>query len=42
MTPYALEALYINLGQPVWFWPAVMAVLIALMCLGGNNEGGAL
>ena len=42
MTPYMLEALYHRLGQPAWFWPLVMAVLIALMCLGGNSEGGAL
>ncbi len=42
MTPYMLEAWYIRLGQPAWFWPAVMVALLALMCLGGNNEGGAL
>ena len=42
MTPHGLEALYIRLGQPVWFWPLVMVILLALMCLAGNNEGGAL
>ena len=40
--PFALEALYIRLGQPAWFWPLVMVILLALMCLAGNNEGGAL
>jgi hypothetical protein len=36
MTP--LEALYARLGHPRWFWPAVMAVLLLLVLIGGNDQ----
>lgn len=36
MSPHALEALYVRLGQPAWFWPAVFALLLSLFVLGGS------
>ncbi len=34
MSPYYLEDLYDRLGHPAWFWPAVFAVIFALMLAG--------
>lgn len=28
MSPHALEALYHRMGQPAWFWPAVVGFLL--------------
>ena len=39
---YALEDLRAYLGDPPWFDAVLMVILLALMCLAGNNEGGAL
>lgn len=36
MTPHALENLYIRLGRPAWFWPAVFAALGLLLVLGSS------
>lgn len=36
MNPHALENLYIALGRPAWFWPAVLTLLFALMVLGSS------
>jgi len=40
MNAHALESLYHRLGQPSWFWPAVMFVIfIALPCLASAIDG---
>lgn len=36
MSPYLLENLYHRLGCPAWFWPSVMALLMALIVLGSS------
>lgn len=36
MNPYALQALYERLGCPVWYWPAVGALLLALWIVGSS------
>ena len=36
MNPYLLENLYIHLGKPVWFWPAVFLALLLLLGLAGG------
>lgn len=36
MSPYALENLYVRLGCPAWYWPAVFALLFALLVLGSS------
>lgn len=36
MSPHALENLYVSLGRPAWFWPVVMAMLLALLLLGSS------
>lgn len=41
MSPYMLENLYNRLGRPVWFWPAVMAVILILWGLASNPEVAA-
>ena len=35
-SPYALENLYIRLGCPAWYWPAVGGVLFGLLVLGSS------
>lgn len=41
MSPYFLENLYQSLGRPVWFWPAVMAVILVLWGLSADPEVAA-
>ena len=36
MSPYLLENLYVRLGQPFWFWPAVMVLLLLLIIVGSS------
>ncbi len=36
MSAHGLETLYIALGRPAWFWPAVMVLLLALLLLGSS------
>lgn len=36
MSPHLLEDLYVRLGRPRWFWPAVFAVLLLLLVLGSS------
>lgn len=36
MNPYLLENLYIALGQPRWFWPAVMFVIFIVLPLAAS------
>lgn len=36
MSPYLLERLYFRLGQPAWFWPAVMVLLLVLIVVGSS------
>ena len=36
MSPHLLERLAARLGNPPWFWPAVMALLFALIVLGSS------
>lgn len=36
MSPYLLERLYFRLGQPAWFWPAVMVLLLVLWIVGSS------
>lgn len=38
-SPYALENLYTRLGRPAWYWPAVFALLFALLVLGSSVVG---
>jgi len=39
VSPHALEALYVRLGQPRWYWPTVGAALFALFVLGSSVSG---
>lgn len=40
MNPYAFERLHTRLGQPRWFWPAVLfTIFIALPCLASAIDG---
>ena len=34
MSPYLLEDLYVRLGRPSWFWPAIMVLMLVLWILG--------
>lgn len=36
MSPYLLENLYVRLGRPAWFWPAVMVLLLVLWIVGSS------
>lgn len=36
MSPYLLENLYHRLGRPRWFWPCVMALMLALVVAGSS------
>lgn len=36
MNPYLLQALDDYLGNPPWFWPAVLTLLFLLMVLGSS------
>ena len=36
MTPHLLEHLYIALGQPRWFWPAVMFLIFIVLPLAAS------
>ena len=36
MNPYLLEDLFQRLGEPWWFWPAVLALILLLIGLGSN------
>lgn len=40
MSAHLLEDLFTRLGEPAWYWPAVLAVVLALVLLGAM-EGGA-
>lgn len=40
MNPYLLENLYDRLGQPRWFWPAVLALLLVLIVAGSSVAPG--
>lgn len=35
-SPYLLENLYVRLGRPSWFWPAVM-VMILVIWIGASS-----
>ena len=36
MSPYLLERLYVRLGSPRWFWPAVLTCIFLLWVLGSS------
>ena len=36
MSPYLLERLYFRLGQPAWFWPSVMVLMLGLIVVGSS------
>lgn len=41
MNPHFLESLYVRMGQPAYFWPAVMfALFVALPLLASAVENG--
>lgn len=37
MSPHLLEDLYHQWGQPAWFWPGVMGVMLLLFVLGSAD-----
>jgi hypothetical protein len=38
MSPFYLERLYVRLGSPRWFWPAVFVALFLLIGVAGGIE----
>lgn len=42
MNPFLLERLYVRLGRPAWFWPAVAALLLVLWIVGSSIAEGDL
>ena len=36
MNAHLLEALYQRLGQPAWFWPAVLSTVFGCWILAGS------
>lgn len=38
MSPYLLERLYVRLGEPRWFWPAVLTLIFVLWVLGSSID----
>lgn len=36
MSPYLLEDLYVRFGRPVWYWPAVLVLLLILWIAGSS------
>lgn len=39
MNPHLLQELDNRLGNPRWFWPAVMTALFVLIVLGSSIDG---
>lgn len=38
MSPYLLQKLDDELGNPPWFWPVVAVAILALWMCGGTDE----